>query len=475
MPVTVITGKEMRRLESEAFAGGADPLIAMEHAAEGVARHLFLMVPSPRALVVCGQGNNGADGLAAARLIRAGGGDCEAVLLGEMKTDEGRRNLNFLRYLGIPVTDVFPEDPAALGFNCVVDALWGTGFSGAPRGKGGEWIGRINRSGLPVLSVDMPSGMDADTGMCCGDCVHADKTVTFHAPKAGLYFSPVSDFCGERVCWDIGFRHTERGTEALTEDDLDRLLPPPPSSLHKGRAGRVLVLAGSPGKAGAAAMCALGALRAGAGLVTVACPEEVMPVLQTLVPNAMCVPRDEVLSAAPAFDVLAAGCGMGLTRDAREILVALLSRAEKAVLDADALTLLAEEPFPLPERCVLTPHVGEGARLLSADVSAVMNDLKGSAEKIAQKYRASVLLKSAASVISDGNASFLNIVGSPAMAKGGSGDALCGVAAATFHTVPDPVSCARLAALRLGAAGKAGAARFGVRSMLTGEMLSCLR
>ena len=303
MPVTVITGKEMRRLESEAFAGGADPLIAMEHAAEGVARHLFLMVPSPRALVVCGQGNNGADGLAAARLIRAGGGDCEAVLLGEMKTDEGRRNLNFLRYLGIPVTDVFPEDPAALGFNCVVDALWGTGFSGAPRGKGGEWIGRINRSGLPVLSVDMPSGMDADTGMCCGDCVHADKTVTFHAPKAGLYFSPVSDFCGERVCWDIGFRHTESGMEALTEDDLDRLLPPRPSSLHKGRAGRVLVLAGSPGKAGAAAMCALGALRAGAGLVTVACPEEVMPVLQTLVPNAMCVPRDEVLSAAPAFDV----------------------------------------------------------------------------------------------------------------------------------------------------------------------------
>ena len=211
MPVTLITGAEMRRLEKEAFLAGADPLIAMEHAAEGVVNHLFQMDASPSVLFVCGRGNNGADGLAAARLARLRGAKCAVSLLGDMKTDEGKRNLDYLKYLGVPVSDVFPFHPASLGFTCVVDALWGTGFSGAPEGRGGEWIEKINLCGLPVLSVDIPSGMDADTGAAMGECVRADRTVTFHAPKTGLYLSPSADLCGERFVWDIGFLHTEKG------------------------------------------------------------------------------------------------------------------------------------------------------------------------------------------------------------------------------------------------------------------------
>ncbi len=475
MPVTLITGAEMRRLEKEAFLAGADPLIAMEHAAEGVVNHLFQMDASPSALFVCGRGNNGADGLAAARLARLRGAKCAVSLLGDMKTDEGKRNLDYLKYLGVPVSDVFPDHPASLGFTCVVDALWGTGFSGAPEGRGGEWIEKINLCGLPVLSVDIPSGMDADTGAVMGECVRADRTVTFHAPKTGLYLSPRADLCGERFVWDIGFLHTENGLEALTEEDLPRLLPPPPSTLHKGRAGRVLVLAGSNGKAGAAAMCALGALRAGAGLVTVACPEEIIPILQALVPNAMCVSVGDALSSMPAFDVLAAGCGMGLGQDKRDILLSFLARADRAVLDADALTLLAGSPFPLPPKCILTPHIGEGARLLGTDSAAVLADPVGSADAIAKKYRAAVLLKSAVSVITDGNKAYLNIAGSPALAKGGTGDALCGVAAACLCGAEDAAAAARLAALRVGIAGEKGARRYGTRSMLTGEMLSLLR
>ena len=475
MSVILITGAEMRRLEKEAFLAGADPLIAMEHAAEGVVSHLFRMDASPSALFVCGTGNNGADGLAAARLAHRRGAKCAAALLGDMKTDEGKRNLDYLKYLGIPVSGVFPDSPSSLGFNCIVDALWGTGFSGEPRGKGREWIQKINLSGLPVLSVDIPSGMDADTGATAGECVRADRTVTFHALKTGLYLGPRGDLCGERFLWDIGFLHTEKGVEALTEEDLPRLLPPPPSTLHKGRAGRVLVLAGSKGKAGAAAMCALGALRAGAGLVTVACPDELIPILQALVPNAMCMPVTDALTSMPAFDTLAAGCGMGLGNEQRDILVLFLARADKAVLDADALTLLAGSAFPLPPRCILTPHVGEGARLLGTDSAAVLADLLESAEMIAKKYRATVLLKSAVSVIADGKASYLNIAGSPALAKGGTGDALCGVTAACLCGAENAAAAARLAALRVGIAGEKGARLYGTRSMLTGEMLSLLR
>ncbi len=474
MSVTLITGSHMRETESLAFRAGADPLIAMEHAAEGIVHHLSAMLPSPRPLIVCGSGNNGADGLAAARLLRGRGSGCAVLCQGEMKTPEGKRNLDYLKYLGIPLLDSFPSDPAAQGFDCIVDALWGTGFSGVPRGSGCDLIREINQSGLPVLSADVPSGLDADTGRAPGACVRADRTVAFHALKTGMYLGRGPEMCGERVLWDIGLLHTEKGIEALTESDLDVLLPPPSPSLHKGQAGRILILGGSRGKAGAAAMCALGALRAGAGLVTIACPEETIPVLQGLVPNAMCVSRREALSSMPAFDVLAAGCGMGCEEEDRDALIRFLSHAEKAVLDADALTLLAREPFPLPEGCILTPHAGEGARLLGIGTEEVTDDLIGCAQRIAKKTRAPVLLKSAVSVITDGSDTYLNITGSPALAKGGSGDALCGITAA-LRVSFDPLTSARLAALRLGLAGEAGARRFGVRSMLTGEMLSLLR
>ena len=172
---------------------------------------------------------------------------------------------------------------------------------------------------------------------------------------------------------------------------------------------------------------------------------------------------------------LAAGCGRGLGDKQQALLADVLARAGKAVLDADALTLLAGSSLPLPAACVLTPHVGEGARLLGTDSSAVLADLVGSASAIAKKYRAAVLLKSAVSVISDGNVSCLNITGSPALAKGGTGDALCGVAAACLCATDDTVAAARLAALRVGIAGEKGARRYGTRSMLTGEMLSFLR
>ena len=474
MPRFVITGSQMRALEEEAFRKGADALLLMERAAEGVVQNILEMAPEGRVLFVCGKGNNGADGLAAARILLREGGKPAVLLTGEMKTPEGQRNLRFARYAGVPEIRDFPERPGEDGFGLIVDALWGTGFRGAPAGGAAGLIRQINASGLPVLSVDMPSGMNADDGSVPGDCVRADRTVTFHAPKLGLYTGPRSDLAGLRITWDIGLLPPAEGIPACREEDLPSLLPPRKSNAHKASCGRVLILAGSPGKAGAAAMCALAALRSGAGLVTVACPESVIPVLQVLVPNAMCVPAEEALLSPPPFDVLAAGCGIGVGPAPLRVLRGLLSGAKKAVLDADALTLLSQTPFPLPDICVLTPHVGEGARLLHRDSGAVLDSFTDSCAEIASRYRCTVLLKSAASAVSDGTRLALNLEGSPALAKGGSGDALCGIVAAQLCSAADPFEAARIAALRLGVAGKRGEKRFGTASLLTGEMLTLL-
>ena len=467
----IITGTEMRALETSAFQQGADALLLMERAAEGVVRSLFQMEDKPRVLFVCGKGNNGADGLAAARILAREGGQAAVLLMGEMKTPQGQTNLQFLQYLGIPVLHAFPDRTDE--YDIIADCLWGTGFHGKPDAAGEDLIERINQSGLKVLSVDVPSGMNADTGECAGACVHADVTVTFHALKTGLYLGPHSGWCGRRILWDIGLKHTEQGLESYTEEDLPRLLKPRPTDAHKGDCGRVLVRAGSEGMAGAAAMCALGALRAGSGLVTICTDRALIPILQTLVPNAMCVPADQAISPPP-FDVLAAGCGLGTNEQSRGSLTALLRVSPRAVLDADALNMLAAEPYPIPCPAVLTPHVGEAARLLGASPSDITMDLCGSARAISRKYGCTVLLKSAVSVIADGDRTALNIVGSPSLSKGGSGDALCGILAHCLHICADPFEAARLAALRLGLAGIEGAKRHGVRSLLTGEMLDCL-
>ncbi len=474
MSQIILTGAQMRALEQQAFGQGADALLLMERAAEGVVKNILEMSPSRRVLFVCGRGNNGADGLAAARILLREGGHPLVHLRGEMKTREGQVNLRFCRYLGIPECPSLPEDLRKTNCDLVVDALFGTGFQGCPDDESARLIERLNASALPVLSVDMPSGMNADDGQVPGACVRADRTVTFHAPKLGLFVSPRADLAGDRRVWDIGLLHTEEGLPAYTEMDLPALLPPRKSNAHKASCGRVLIFAGSLGKAGAAAMCALGALRAGAGLVTVVCPESVLPLLQTLVPNAMCLPAGAVRSSLPPFDVLAAGCGIGTDPKARSLLTFLLPFARKAVLDADALTLLSADPFPLPEKCVLTPHVGEGARLLHQSTQSVLDRFVPACAGLAQHYGCTVLLKSAVSAISDGTRLALNLEGSPALAKGGSGDALCGILAAQLCVSDDPFEAARIAALRLGIAGRRGAARFGVSALLTGEMLSLL-
>lgn len=474
MPRKIITGTQMKNLEEDAFRKGADSLILMEKAAEGICAQIKEMtdIRTARVLFLCGSGNNGADGLAAARLLLNEGGKPCVFLAGEAKTPESMTQHRYCEYLSVPETDSLQF---LSSYDLLVDALLGIGLSGEPRGKYAEIIREINASGVPVLSVDIPSGMNADTGEVPGACVRAKATVTFHAVKLGCVISPESHLCGKIICHEIGLRHSGEGIDSYTEEDLPALLPEREANAHKGKCGRVLIYAGSPGMAGAAAMCGLASLKAGAGLTTFICPEKIMPVLQTLVPNAMCVPVEERFRNPPECDVFACGCGIGQTPEALSFLQTLLQGQNRAVLDADALNLLSSgEKIRIPPESILTPHMGEAARLLHCSVESCIHHPLDTAEELSRIYRSTVVLKSSFTVICDGRRLAINTVGSPSLAKGGSGDALCGIIASQWCEKSDAFEAARIACLRHGMAGKAGAERFGVRQLLTGEMLSML-
>ena len=385
---------------------------------------------------------------------------------------------------------VLQELPAELSFDFCVDAIFGTGFHGTPEPPFDGWI-RAIRGGRfgTVFSVDIPSGMDGARGTAARDadgvplCVRVDWTLMLGFPKAGLLTGPDRALCGELADCPIQLPDNEPETDLflLEKRDIPVLLPTREKRMHKGNAGRVLLYAGSIGMAGAAAMAAQAALRAGAGLVTVACEEELIPILQTLAPNAMCVPISQAVHRPPVHDVLAAGCGLGIEARTRENLMALLQmETGPAVLDADALNLLAQKPFPLPEKTLLTPHVGEAARLLRTDTGAVLNDLPGSARQIAEAYGANVLLKSSVSLATDGVRGYLNALTAPALAKGGSGDALCGMTAAFLaeraaQGLPLQIpKTAALSSLLLSLCGRRAEAVYGSRGALTGDILSFL-
>ena len=355
-------------------------------------------------------------------------------------------------------------------------------------------------AGVPVVAVDIPSGLNGETGQVMGAAVRACETVTFHRPKPGLYLGQGPDYAGEITVADIGLT----APEAAPLDDADgmrilercdRLLPPRARTAHKGKQGRVVLWAGSRGMAGAAAIAATAALRAGAGLVTVACPDDVVDVVQTLCPCATCAPLStqdedaawEALSAAlERADALGAGCGLGQGPMAAALMERLLrflhGRALPCVLDADALNLLARRPAWLADGAahVLTPHPGEAARLLGVSTAEILADMPGAAARIRHRYGAAVVLKGARSVLCAQEGLALNPFGTPAMAKGGSGDALTGVMAALLAGraagayAMDDLFLMQAACALHGLAGERAARRYGERGMLATDLCACL-
>jgi ADP-dependent NAD(P)H-hydrate dehydratase / NAD(P)H-hydrate epimerase len=430
-------------------------------------------------VVVCGPGNNGGDGLVAARFLHAGGVLVRVVRVGEWArmTPEARRNLLALEPYGLrpqPLESV-PEPGRG---DVVLDCLFGTGLTRAPAGEFSEAIVRMARwreAGAKVVAADMPSGLDSDSGEPFVPCVEADVTVSFGFLKQGQVLEPGASLCGEPRCVDIGIppeaaeAHPGEEVWLVEEADARAALHPRRADSHKGTYGHVLVVAGSRGKSGAAALVALGALRGGAGLVTVATRSEVVEAVLGHAPEVMGWPLEArgplgladlepLLAAAEGKDVLVVGPGIPRGEETAALLGELLSQVEvPAVLDADALNALATDLGVLRRArgpLVLTPHPGEMARLTGLSTKEVQRRRREVARDFARRHGVTVVLKGARTLIAhpDGTL-YVNPTGNPGMATGGTGDVLCGVTGALLAQGLAPPEAAWVAAYAHGLAG----------------------
>jgi NAD(P)H-hydrate epimerase len=494
---------EMRELDRIAIQElGIPGMVLMERAARAVAEAaLELAAPQGRFELVCGGGNNGGDGYVAARLLRTAGRAARAIALvpREKLTGDARSARGLAEQDAVPIDD--GPDPVELQAgpgDVVVDAIFGTGLTRPPEGRFAQAISAIaaaRQRGARVVAVDVPSGLSADTGRPLGPCVCADRTVTFAFSKRGLAVHPGVELAGAVTVVDIGIppeaaRRVPATCELLTESEARGLIPARTAEAHKGDAGRLLVVAGSPGKSGAAHLALSGALRGGAGLVTLAARPEALSLALAGRPEAMShalagsgplglADLDALLAAVEGVDALVIGPGIPRGPETGRLVRALLERAKvPAVLDADALNALAQEPGGvggLPVPAILTPHPGEMARLTRSDIRAVQEDRIGLALAKAQAWGATVVLKGARTVVAHAGAPAAVIpTGNPGMATGGTGDVLAGLIGALLAARLDPFAAARAGAWVHGRAGDLAARRLGQRGLLAGDLADAI-
>ncbi|MHB0912320.1 MAG: NAD(P)H-hydrate dehydratase [Armatimonadota bacterium] len=447
----VASADEMRSFDRRAVEEfGVPGIVLMENAGRHVfeaARHLLGDPCGKRVAIVAGRGNNGGDGFVAARHLRDAGAQVTvhlAVDPSEVKGDAGI-NLAILTKTGLPVVRAEGSEDLS-GSDLIIDALLGTGLRGEVRGLAVDLIERINSAGVPVVSVDIPSGLDADTGRILGTCVRADCTVTFALPKIGLLTYPGAAAAGRLVVGEIGIPHRlyeELAVELVEACHVADLLPERPCDAHKGTFGTVLTLAGSLGLTGAAAMASEAALRIGAGLSTLGVPASLQDLMAVKLTEVMtrALPETEERSLAedalsPALelsekaDAVVLGCGLGTHPETCAFVRSFIGRANlPVVVDADGLNCLAGSGALEKEHAelVLTPHPGEMGRLLGTDTASVQADRFAAAREAASRFRSVVVLKGARTLIADPSGRvWINPTGGPALATGGTGDVLAG-------------------------------------------------
>ena len=394
------TAAEMRAAEE-----GEDVDALMQKAGRAVADVVLEFEDADRITVVCGAGNNGGDGRVAARLLDDAGRDVRIV---DVKPEEEDKDL------GKP--------------DVVVDAIFGTGFSGAPREGAARLIEQINGLDADVVAVDIPSGVDASTGEIGGAAVDADVTVTFHAEKVGHNVAPGAFRCGELELVDIGLDDETETQHALVTERLLERVPLRSPRDNKYSAGSVLVVGGAPGLTGAACLAATAAFRADAGYVTVAAPAESLSVLEVRLLEAVKRPLDDVWDAVGRARALALGPGLGRTPERKELVRRLLDETElPAVVDADGLWEL--EPFSRDAPTVLTPHAGELARLLGVEAAWVDAHRLEAVRRALERFRCVVLLKGSDTIVGAAGERTLLVRGPASLATAGTGDVLTGVVA----------------------------------------------
>jgi NAD(P)H-hydrate epimerase len=484
---------------------GIPGTVLMENAGRACAQlleqHYAECFPGP-VVVVAGKGNNGGDGYVIARILADHGWQVTTLVLADAEKIAGDAAvmLQILRHCGGRIDFVNNGDILAQRLNqlqprLIVDAVIGTGLESEVRGLPAVAIALMNDAQAPVVAVDLPSGVDASNGRICGCAVRADLTVSFDHPKIGHFSTPGALHVGELKVVDIGIPGASRPTDLLPQawmidvTGARSLVPKRPTFAHKGTFGHLLVVAGSPGKTGAAALAGDAALRSGCGLVTVGVPASVHGIMEVKLTEAMTVPladqdgllalaaADRIVDLAASSQALALGPGLGQGDELQQLVRQIVTTLNlPLVIDADGLNLLAGQLDCLLERqggpLILTPHPGEMARLAGISVAAVEADRFNVARNFARRYQIILLLKGARTIVAapDGRV-HINTSGNSGLSSGGSGDVLTGLIGGLLAQGCDPFAAASLAAWWHGRAAEQIAAQRGTVGMTAGELI----
>ncbi|HET9198001.1 MAG TPA: NAD(P)H-hydrate dehydratase [Solirubrobacterales bacterium] len=470
---------------------GVPSLELMEAAGRAVAEVVAELAPEGPVRVVCGKGNNGGDGFVAARLLRGMGFEVEALLLWPGEELRGDAAANHERFGG----ELLEDDPTdrLAGSGAIVDAIFGTGFEGAPREPAAAAIRAINSAGVPVVACDVASGVDASSGEVAGEAVEADVTVSFHAAKLGHRVAPGKGCTGELRVAPIGIPPDAPATAVAGEiaPAVLALAPRRGPRSTKFSSGQVAIAGGSRGLTGAVRLASLAAIRAGAGYATVAVPADLEMVFELAQPEVMsvaCPGGDGCLVPASekavlrTFERAAAGVvGPGLGKDpgSFELARAAVAKIETPlVLDADGLNAFAGRLGELSRRrapTVLTPHAGELGRLLERESAEVDAHRVASAREAARAAAAIVVLKGDDTIVTDGARLAVNAISAPALATAGSGDVLTGMTAALLARLADPFAAACAAVVAHARAGLDAAGRVGAaESVIAGDVIDSI-
>ena len=480
LPVSIYSTAQVRALDAYAIAQlGIPGYTLMKRAGEAALRFLRTRWPTcHRIVIVCGGGNNGGDGYVLARFAQAAG--LRVVVLAAappaaLKGDARQAHADFVASGG--QVNAFLSERLGDG-EVIVDALFGTGLKSPVRADAVAVIEALNAAARPIFSIDVPSGLDSDTGEPLGIAVRADCTVTFVGLKTGLFIGSGPEHAGTVFFDDLEVPAPSTPQflpvlERIVEAEVAAALPRRPRAAHKGDFGRVLIIGGGVGMPGAVRLAGEAALRVGAGLVTVAtAPENVVAVVAGR-PELICLPLSDpsgLTSAIERADVVAIGPGLGRSEWAARALAAALECTKPLVIDADALNLIAEQAPRRRADWILTPHPGEAARLLDVQTKDVQRDRMTALSRLVERYGGTVVLKGAGTLVgAQGHIPGLCERGNPGMASAGMGDVLTGATAGVLAQCADPWAAARVAVLVHAMSGDA-AARSGERGLLAGDV-----
>ena len=503
----LVNSEQMRQIDNDTIkSAGIPSLELMENAGSGIARaivsELIPLEEEQSFTVFCGKGNNGGDGFVIARYLFEAGYDVEIFFLGPVDklSADAKENFLLVKELDIPNEELTSIDQLndILETDFIIDAVFGTGFEGAPRGLSEELIEYINNQPQAVIAVDMPSGLNSSTGEHEGVCVNADYTYTLAQPKYGLFVTLGREMAGVVSVIPIGIPDEtiskfDLYDELITDNLVSDIIPIRKADGHKGDFGKLLVLAGSTGLSGAAVLASKSALRSGCGVVKTACPKTVQPLIAAGCIAATTYPLPDVAKKGALAlrghgeikklinenDALVIGPGVGLHHETKELIIRLLLSLEKpAVVDADALTVLAGELQVLSDTkadLILTPHPGEFERLSGVKPSNKIHERIASARKFAIEHQTMLVLKGSPTVVADINGIvYVNSTGNNGMATGGSGDVLSGIIGSLLAQGMNSIDAAVAGVYLHGLAGDYAADELGVRSLIASDIIDFL-